>query len=207
MAVNPTTLTSLSFVNETLRSKLNLCQDVLFYSQAVIGDYKASARSEDYLGWLLCDGRLLDRTTYNALFELIGTTFGNTTSENFRLPDFRGKVFGALNTVSNKNNAFSTRNLGDFVGEEQHTLTINEMPSHNHDGATGAAGYNTGVQNITAAGGAGIDAADNTGSHTHTISSQGGDLPHNVMQPTLFGGNIMIFAGVPGGVPEETGSI
>jgi len=190
----PNNITGLA---DAILPQLNACRNVLFYTQAIIGDYKASARADDYLGWLICDGRLLDRTKYKALFEVVGTTFGSTDATNFRLPDFRGKVFGSVNISSNKNNLFSTRNLGDSLGEEEHTLTINEMPSHNHGGTTSAAGYGTGVQTITAAGGSGIDAADNSGNHTHNIASEGGGLPHNNMQPTLFGGNIMIFAGLP----------
>jgi microcystin-dependent protein len=202
---HPNNLTDLStIVIESVTPQLRMCQNVLYYSQAIIGDYKYSARSDDHLGWMICDGRLLDRVQYKALFDIIGTTFGNTNSSNFRMPDFRGRVFGGLNVSGNLNNAFSVRNLGDATGEEAHTLNVNEMPAHNHGGVTGAAGFSTSVQGIFAANSpATNDAGDNTGSHTHSISSQGGGQAHNNMQPTVFGGNVYVFVGLPGDPPSN----
>lgn len=197
-------LTNIVTVNQELRT----VEHVLRYSQSIIGDYKVCARSNDHFGWVICDGRVLDRTQYNALYEVIGTSFGSTNSTNFKLPDFRGKVFGSLNISSNRNNAFSVRNLGDDVGEETHTLTIPEMPTHNHDitdpGHTHAGDkYPNGIQNTDNA--FGTEQAANetmtTGSVNSSITgisinNKGGNQPHNNMQPTLFGGNIYIFAGL-----------
>lgn len=131
--VSPHTLPELSqMLASGVAPQLRMCQHVLYYSQSVIGDYKYCARSDDHLGWLVCDGRLLDRATHPALFAIVGTAFGSTTEDNFRLPDLRGRVFGSLNPASNRNLALSIRNLGDAVGAETHQLTIAEMPSHNH---------------------------------------------------------------------------
>lgn len=168
-------------------------QQVALTSQALIGDYKYSARSNDHLGWLKCDGRALSNDVFPALFEVVGTSFGSNSASNFYLPDFRSRVPGVIGQGSGLTN----RARGLAVGAETHTLTVNEIPSHDHGGTTGAAGYGTSVQGIFAANSpATNDAVDNVGSHSHSISSQGGGQAHNNMQPTLFGGNIYIFAGV-----------
>lgn len=164
-------------------------QQVATYSQAIIGDYKYSARSNDHLGWLVCNGRSLLRSEYPALFQVIGTSFGNTNTTDFYLPDFRGRVGGTVGQGSGLTN----RVIGNSVGFERHTLTINEMPSHTHTGETASngvhfhtgetalngnhfhtgttdAGSVGGAQGLAAAGG-GNDVAEDAGTHTHTFTT------------------------------------
>ena len=178
-----------------LQTSLAPMQQAVFYTQALIGDYKYSSRSNDSHGWLVCDGRSLDSSEYAGLYSVIGTSFGGSGS-SFKLPDFRGRVPGIIGSGSN----LTARVLGTSVGEENHVLTIDEMPSHNHGGVTGSGGFGTGVA-TPAVSATTTDVADDGGSHTHAISAQGGGLAHNTMQPTLFGGNIMIFAGLVPVVP------
>ena len=79
-------------------------------------------------GWLICDGRAVSRTTYSRLFSAIGTTYGaGNGSTTFNLPNLKGRVPVGLDTSQTEFNS-----LGKTGGEKKHTLTVNEMPSHNH---------------------------------------------------------------------------
>src|SRR3954465_14097152 len=74
-------------------------------------------------GWALCNGQLLPINQNQALFSLLGTTYGGDGRVNFALPDLRGRTpihMGQGHT------------LGERAGEQAHTLTIAELPTHNH---------------------------------------------------------------------------
>ncbi len=74
-------------------------------------------------GWAFCNGQLLPINQNQALFSLLGTTYGGDGRVNFALPDFRARVpihFG------------NGHILGERAGEQAHTLTISEMPQHIH---------------------------------------------------------------------------
>ena len=157
----------------------------------IVGDIKFSVQSGDHNNWLLCDGRSLSTTTYAKLFALVGYNFGGSGA-SFNLPDSRSRVLGATGQGA----GLSNRTMGQAVGAETHTLTTNEMPSHNHTGTTDPAGWAANTINLAVS--ATTDScADNTGSHTHTFTTAntGGGLAHNNMQPTLFIGNTFIYAG------------
>ena len=74
-------------------------------------------------GWALCDGQLLPINQNQALFSLLGTTFGGNGQTNFALPDNRAR---APIHVGN------SHTLGERAGEAAHTLSISEMPTHTH---------------------------------------------------------------------------
>jgi len=77
--------------------------------------------------WALCNGQLLQINANQALFSILGTTYGGNGQTNFALPDLRGRVPLHAGTGNS-----GTYNLGQAAGEELHTLTVNEMPSHGH---------------------------------------------------------------------------
>lgn len=181
------------------------------------GDLKWSIQNIDHDFWLKCDGRSMSRTRFPTLFELIGTTYGNDDAETFKLPDCRGRVVGCIGTGT----GLTARSAGTSVGTETHTLTIPEMPTHNHGitdpghahGITDPGHTHSYVNNIndqntdnafateTAADQA--DLSQTTGSSLTGISvntnttgittvTTGNSQPHNNMQPTIFIGNVFI---------------
>lgn len=94
------------------------------------GDIKVSARPTAPTGWLPCDGAAISRTTYALLFAAIGTAYGaGNGSSTFNVPDFRDRVpLGAS----------GGRPRGTTGGVESVALSVSELPSHNHGGATGS---------------------------------------------------------------------
>ena len=74
-------------------------------------------------GWALCNGQLLPINQNQALFSLLGTTFGGDGRVNFALPDLRGRT--PIHVAAN-------HALGTRGGEQAHTLSIAELPTHTH---------------------------------------------------------------------------
>ena len=134
-------------------------------------------------GWAMCNGQLLPINQNQALFSLLGTNFGGDGRVNFGLPDFRGRTpihFGNGHT------------LGEKAGVESHTLSITELPLHNHVLNNSTAVVST---NIPASGGSLGNSAPNllynssnnnmTAMSTNSLASTGGSQAHTNMQPFL----------------------
>jgi microcystin-dependent protein len=128
------------------------------------GDTKMSFVNTDHLGWLKCDGREMDKTADNLLFQVIGYTFGGSGNV-FNLPNPAGRVMGTVGTVTDANTPAIVRTYakGDSVGELDHKLTIGEMPAHNHNKATPSPGANTTADGTTS----------ENGGHNHTLTDLG----------------------------------
>jgi microcystin-dependent protein len=132
-------------------------------------------------GWALANGQLLPINQNQALFSLYGTTFGGDGRTTFAIPEMRGRV------AIHRGNSFT---LGETGGEENHTLTLNEMPAHTHtlsastaDGNNVAPGGNFPARQVNQ-----LYAAANsppTAFAAGTVGSVGGSQPHANTQPYL----------------------
>lgn len=146
-------------------------------------------------GWALCNGQLLPINQNQALFSLLGTTYGGDGRVNFGLPDLRAKA------PIHMGNGFT---LGERGGEPAHTLTITELPSHIH--AMNAVNTNAGnINNPTGAflaNSAPAEVWNSAGSpqlvvmSTSTVGIVGGSQPHNNMQPYLAIGFCIALQGI-----------
>jgi microcystin-dependent protein len=130
-------------------------------------------------GWALCNGQLLPINQNQALFALLGTTYGGNGQTNFALPNQQGKV---------PIHVGSGHTLGETGGEQAHTISIAEMPTHTH--LVMASPQNGAQPTIP---GAVLAAANNlynqptqlTSLNPGTITNVGGSQAHLNMQPYL----------------------
>lgn len=120
------------------------------HEKPTTGDMKMSFVNDDHLGWLKCNGRTVTKTEFGILFNVIGYTFGGS-GNNFILPDVSGVVPGIVNNV---------HPIGSQVGSEVHTLTLNEIPQHNHDFSGSHAAPANGYTDVS-------------GAHIHGITDPG----------------------------------
>lgn len=169
-----------------------------------IGEIKAFGGSVAPEGWRICNGDVISRTDYSELFGVIGTTYGGGDGSNtFAIPDFRGRT--AIGAGENEATGHTAHALGQSGGEESHSLTVGEMPSHSHAAAWGAFCYSDQGAFINAGGipGSGTRKYVTTVNTAGTISWQGSTggaynaygSAHNVMQPyTTI--NYIIYTGV-----------
>jgi microcystin-dependent protein len=131
-------------------------------------------------GWALCNGQLLPINQNQALFSLLGTTYGGDGRVNFGLPDLRGRA--PIHTGG-------SHTLGERGGEQAHTLSISEIPTHVHmvnaaKAATGGSA-NPANQFLGGANNAYHAPASLTTLTPQTLTSVGGSQAHLNMQPFL----------------------
>jgi microcystin-dependent protein len=141
-------------------------------------------------GWAFCNGQLLPINQNQALFSLLGTTYGGDGQTTFALPNMQGRVpihFGNGHV------------LGERSGEENHTLNISEMASHIHGVSANDSAPNQGLPtgNMWASGtGAYSSASPDSSMNPASISATGGSQPHTNIQPYLVLNFIIALQGI-----------
>jgi microcystin-dependent protein len=122
-------------------------------------------------GYFICDGSAKSRSTYASLFSVVGTIYGiGDGSTTFNIPDLRTKVPVGYSSGDPNFGA-----LGDTGGEVSHTLTVNELPPHNHP-------INAALSDFT--GGGVTEIFQSSGPNVNT-GNTGGGAAHNNLQPFL----------------------
>lgn len=155
-----------------------------------IGEIKIFGGNFAPAGWITCDGQLLNIWEYEALFQVLGTTYGGDGMNTFAVPDLRGRV------------PVHQSNLGETGGVEQVTLGVNQVPAHRHNvvassaasssnpsGNCFATGQETGYS-LTASGT--LDA--------NAVSPAGAGAAHNNMMPFVAMRYIIAYDGVFPGI-------
>ena len=143
-----------------------------------LGELKLMATNFAPKGWAMCNGQFLTINNNQALFSLLGTMYGGNGQTTFALPDLRGRV------PMHVGNAFS--NQGERAGEEAHTLSLGEMPQHNHPVNASTTAGNAADPTILAPFSNGYSAATSlTTIHPATVTNVGGSQPHENRQPFL----------------------
>lgn len=162
-------------------------------SDPFIGEIKQVGFTFAPKGWALCNGQLLSIAQNQALFSILGTTYGGDGRVTFGLPNLQGRVPVHVGPQSV---------LGQVGGEANHTLTLPELPAHTHNlNASSAAGT------VPTPAGNGLAAtADGSALYASTtanvqlasgsVTNAGGAQPHNNQPPYLVVNYIIALVGI-----------
>jgi microcystin-dependent protein len=173
-------------------------------SNQYLGEIRPFAGNFAILGWVMCNGQLMSIADNTALYTLIGTTYGGDGVTTFGIPDLRGRV--ALN--QGQGPGLTNRVIGELSGSEQVTLTIAQMPQHTHSfsattvPATAATPANNMLATPSSPTQAFLYLSPSAPSPVsappaaNSVSSQGGNQPHDNIMPTLAVTYIMAVTGV-----------
>lgn len=152
-------------------------------AEPFLGEIRLFSFSFPPKGWALCNGQLLPINQNQGLFSLLGTNYGGDGRVNFALPDMRGRVpihMGGSHT------------LGERGGEQAHTLSIAELPTHAHTAnvTSAAATTSTPDNTLLLAQSQGANLYSSAGANlvamaSNALQNTGGSQAHLNMQPFL----------------------
>ena len=155
-------------------------------AQPFIGEIRMFAGNFAPSGWAFCNGQEIPISENDALFTLIGTTYGGDGESTFKLPNLQSRI----PVHQGQGGGLTNRTLAEMGGAEQVTLTTQQMPSHNH---AMVASLNTGgsanPQGQLLAAGTNVSffraIAPNANMAPNIISPVGGSQPHENLMPYL----------------------
>ena len=157
-------------------------------SEPFIGEVKMISWSYAPKGWAFCNGQMLQISQNQALFSILGTTYGGDGRTTFALPNLQARL------PIHVGNGFT---LGEKGGELAHTLTLQELPAHNHVlQGTEANGDTPNPTALANANNLYSTSAPNTTLTPGSIGPTGGSQPHDNMSPYLVLNFIIALQGI-----------
>jgi microcystin-dependent protein len=162
-----------------------------------LGEIRMFAGNFAPQGWAICNGATMDISQNDALFNLIGTTYGGDGQTTFNLPDLRSRAPVHFGTGSSG----TTYTLGETGGTETITLTAQQIPAHNHalSASTGAGGTANAETNVPAASPSVLIYIEDVPSvqlAAGALAPAGGSQPHENLNPYLAINYIIAIEGV-----------
>jgi microcystin-dependent protein len=157
-------------------------------SSPYIGEIRIFGGSFAPAGWAFCAGQLMPISENDALFTLIGTTYGGDGQETFGIPDLRGRVPIHMGQLSGGGQTFQ---IGENAGTESVTLTVQQIPAHTHPMlASTNPGVSASAQGNIICSSPSINLyiegqAPDTPLNNQVVTPVGGSQPHENMQPYL----------------------
>lgn len=154
--------------------------------EAMIGEVKLFAGNFAPRGWALCEGQLLPINSNQALFSILGTTYGGDGRTTFGLPDLRGRVPVGVGSGPGLTNM----RAGDKKGTETNTLTSSNMPAHGHSVKTDLPTYSfkSSTKELKSGSSALVGVANPANSTVKKVfktGQSGSNAPVNNIQPSL----------------------
>jgi microcystin-dependent protein len=165
-----------------------------------MGEIRLFAGSFAPVNWAFCNGQLLPISENDALFTLIGTTYGGDGQETFALPNLQSRVPIHVG----QGPGLTNRIIAETVGVESVTLTSQQMPVHNHAALATATGQQSSPEGamfatpVSTQSGVNpyLVAAPGVAINPQTIQPVGGSQPHDNMQPYLCISYIIALYGI-----------